>query len=41
MGEENIERIRDCGATLLVAATAIFGRDDIAGAYRQLVHSLG
>ena len=41
VGEENIERIRDCGATLLVAATAIFGRDDIAGAYRQLVHSLG
>ena len=41
VGEENIERIRDCGATLLVAATAIFGRDDIAGAYRQLVDSLG
>ena len=41
VGEENIERIRDCGATLLVAATAIFGRDDIAGAYRQLVSSLG
>ena len=40
VGEENIERIRDCGATLLVAATAIFGRDDIAGAYRQLVSSL-
>ena len=34
VGEENIERIRDCGATLLVAAIAIFGRDDIAGAYR-------
>jgi ribulose-phosphate 3-epimerase len=41
VGEENIERIRDCGATLLVAGTAIFGRDDIAGAYRQLVDSLG
>ena len=41
VGEENIGRIRDCGATLLVAATAIFGRDDIAGAYRQLVSSLG
>ena len=41
VGEENIERIRDCGATLLVAATAIFGRDDIAAAYRQLVDSLG
>ena len=41
VGEENIGRIRDCGATLLVAATAIFGRDDIAGAYRQLVDSLG
>ena len=41
VGEENIQRIRDCGATLLVAATAIFGRDDIAGAYRQLVDSLG
>ena len=41
VGEYKIGRIRDCGATLLVAATAIFGRDDIAGAYRQLVDSLG
>ena len=29
-----------CGATLLVAATAIFGHDDLAGAYRRLVAAL-
>lgn len=40
VGEENIARIHDCGATLLVAATAIFGSEDIAGAYRRLVRSL-
>ncbi len=41
VGDENIARVHECGATLLVAATAIFGRADPAGAYRQLVDSLG
>ncbi len=36
----NIEQIHDCGATLLVAATAIFGREDIAGAFRRLVRAV-
>ena len=36
VGEDNIARIRDCGATLLVAATAIFGHEDLAGAYEGL-----
>jgi len=40
VGDENIGRIHDCGATLLVAATAIFGHEDLAGAYRRLVRSL-
>ena len=41
VGDENIARIHECGATLFVAATAIFGRADPAGAYRQLVDTLG
>jgi ribulose-phosphate 3-epimerase len=40
VGDENIKRIHDCGATLLVAGTAIFGDDDPAGAYRRLVDVL-
>jgi ribulose-phosphate 3-epimerase len=36
----NIGAARDAGATLLVAASAIFGGDDIAAAYRQLVQAL-
>ena len=38
--EDNIRQIRACGATLLVAATAIFGHEDLAGAYRRLVSAL-
>ena len=34
---ENIRRLRDCGATLLVAASSIFARDDPPAAYRELV----
>jgi ribulose-phosphate 3-epimerase len=37
---ENIGRIHDCGATLLVAATSIFGHQDLAGAYRGLTRAL-
>jgi ribulose-phosphate 3-epimerase len=40
VGAGNIRRIHDSGATLLVAATAIFGADDVAGAYRQLADAL-
>ncbi len=40
VGDENIERIHTCGANLLVAATAVFGHDDIADAYRRLVIAL-
>jgi ribulose-phosphate 3-epimerase len=38
--EDNAKRIHDCGAALLVAATAIFGHEDIAGAYRRLVRTV-
>jgi ribulose-phosphate 3-epimerase len=37
---ENIAQIRDCGATLFVAGTAIFGHEDLAGAYRGLTRTL-
>jgi ribulose-phosphate 3-epimerase len=40
VGAENIKQIQDCGATLLVAATAIFGREDLPRAYKRLVHAL-
>ena len=36
----NIRKIHDAGATLLVAGSAIFEDDDLAGAYRQLVQAL-
>ena len=37
---ENIAELRDAGATLFVAATAIFGREDLPRAYRRLVQAL-
>jgi len=37
---ENVRGICDAGATLLVAGSAIFGHEDLAGAYRQLVQAL-
>jgi ribulose-phosphate 3-epimerase len=40
VGPANVGRLRAVGATLLVAATSIFGHDDRAQAYRQLVHAL-
>jgi len=40
VGDDNIKQIHECGATLLVAATAIFGREDLPRAYRRLVHAL-
>ena len=40
VGPENIVELRDAGATLFVAATAIFGREDLPRAYRRLVQDL-
>ncbi len=37
VGPANIARLRECGATLLVAASSIFGHDDPPAAYRELV----
>ena len=36
VGRDNVPQLREVGAELLVAATSIFGGDDIAGAYREL-----
>jgi ribulose-phosphate 3-epimerase len=38
--EENVRAAYDAGATLLVSASAIFGREDLARAYRRLVQAL-
>ena len=40
VGPANVGQLKAAGATLLVAATSIFGHDDRAEAYRQLVHAL-
>jgi ribulose-phosphate 3-epimerase len=40
VGPENIAELRDAGATLFVAATAIFGREDLPRAYHRLVRAL-
>ena len=37
---ENIERLHDVGASLFVAASAIFAHEDLAQAYRRLVQAL-
>ena len=37
VGEQNIVRLRECGASLLVAASSVFGGDDPPAAYRRLV----
>ena len=36
----NIRAVRDAGATLFVAGTAIFGHEDLPRAYRRLVQAL-
>ena len=36
----NVRAIYDAGATLIVAGTAIFGREDLPRAYRRLVQAL-
>ena len=41
IGHENIRAVRDAGATLFVAGSSIFGREDLPRAYRRLVQALG
>jgi len=40
IGPENIKSVRDAGATLFVAGSSIFGREDLPRAYRRLVQEL-
>jgi ribulose-phosphate 3-epimerase len=40
VGPQNIRELHEAGATLFVAATAIFGREDLPRAYRRLVQDL-
>ena len=40
VGPENARELYEAGADLLVAGTAIFGREDLPRAYRRLVHTL-
>jgi ribulose-phosphate 3-epimerase len=40
IGPENIKSVRDAGASLFVAGTSIFGREDLPRAYRRLVQEL-
>jgi ribulose-phosphate 3-epimerase len=40
IGPENIEAVRDAGATLFVAGTSIFGREDLPRSYRRLLQEL-
>jgi ribulose-phosphate 3-epimerase len=37
---ENVRRVYEAGATLLVAGNAIFGREDLPRSYRRLVQAL-
>jgi ribulose-phosphate 3-epimerase len=41
IGPQNARDVREAGATLLVAATAIFHQDDLARAYRRLAEAAG
>jgi ribulose-phosphate 3-epimerase len=40
VGQENARRLYDAGVCLLVAGSAIFGREDLPRAYRRLVQTL-
>jgi ribulose-phosphate 3-epimerase len=37
---DNVRSVYDAGATLLVAGSAIYGREDLPRAYRRLVQAL-
>jgi len=40
IGKENVRAVREAGATLFVAGTSIFAREDLPRAYRRLVQAL-
>jgi ribulose-phosphate 3-epimerase len=40
IGDHNVKQLYELGATLLVAASAIFSREDLPRAYRRLVQAL-
>ena len=40
IGAENIRAVREAGASLFVAGSSIFGREDLPRAYRRLVQEL-
>ena len=40
VGAGNVREVRDAGASLLVAGSAVFGHGDLQGAYRGLVQAL-
>jgi ribulose-phosphate 3-epimerase len=40
IGPDNIQAVRDAGASLFVAGTSIFGREDLPRAYRRLLEEL-
>jgi ribulose-phosphate 3-epimerase len=40
VSQENVRQVFDAGATLLVAGSAIFGREDLPRAYRRLMQVL-
>jgi ribulose-phosphate 3-epimerase len=40
IGPENIKAVHDAGASLFVAGSSIFGREDLPRAYRRLVQEL-
>jgi ribulose-phosphate 3-epimerase len=40
ISQANVRAAHDAGATLLVAASAIFGHEDLAGAYERLVQAI-
>jgi ribulose-phosphate 3-epimerase len=40
IGPDNIAAVREAGATLFVAGSSIFGREDLPRAYRRLLQEL-
>ena len=40
IGADNIREVRDAGASLFVAGSSIFGREDLTRAYRRLLQEL-
>jgi ribulose-phosphate 3-epimerase len=40
IGPENARAVHEAGASLLVAGTSIFGREDLTRSYRRLVQAL-